>query len=116
MSTADCLFCKIVTGDVPGDRVLESDRSLAFRDIDPQAPTHVLVVPKDHHANLAAVAVDDPQSATDLLQTVARVADQEGLAGDGYRVVANTGTHGQQSVDHVHLHVIGGRQLQWPPG
>lgn len=115
MST-DCLFCKIVVGEVPGDVVVESDRSLAFRDIDPQAPTHVLVVPRDHHRNLDAVAVDDPAAATDLLQTVAKVAEQEGLAEDGYRVVANTGEHGQQSVDHVHLHVIGGRQLQWPPG
>ncbi|SNC72389.1 histidine triad (HIT) family protein [Kytococcus aerolatus] len=112
----DCLFCQIVTGSIPNDTVVETERVLAFRDIQPQAPTHVLVIPKDHHATLAAVAVDDPQLASELLAVVPQVASAEGLEVDGYRVVANTGTHGQQTVHHVHLHVLGGRQLQWPPG
>jgi histidine triad (HIT) family protein len=95
--------------------VLETDRVLAFRDIDGQAPTHVLVVPRDHHADVAAVADADPALLGEVLQAAVAVARQEGLDG-GYRLVANTGADGGQSVHHLHVHVLGGRRLSWPPG
>ena len=112
---SDCLFCRIVAGEIPSDVVLETDRVLAFRDVDPQAPTHVLVVPREHHADVAAVADADPTLLADVLQTAVAVARQEGLDG-GYRLVANTGDDGGQSVHHLHVHVLGGRRLSWPPG
>lgn len=111
----DCLFCKIVAGDIPGDVVHETETTLAFRDIEPQAPTHVLVIPRSHHPNVAALAAKDPDTAVDLLNAVAAVADQEGL-GDGYRLVFNTGAQAHQTVFHVHAHVLGGRTFGWPPG
>ncbi len=113
--TADCLFCSFVSKDIETDVVLETDWSLAFRDIAPQAPSHVLVVPKDHHATVADLAVADTEALTDLFRTVSSVAEQEGLDG-GYRVVFNTGADALQSVLHVHAHVIGGRTMEWPPG
>jgi histidine triad (HIT) family protein len=117
----DCLFCRMVTGEIPADVVYRTDRVLAFRDINPQAPTHVLVIPQDHHRNVGALASADPGLLGELVSAAARVAEQEGLiAGDtaepGYRVVTNTGPQAGQSVDHVHLHVLGGRDLGWPPG
>ena len=99
---ADCLFCKIVTGDIPAELVAESGRAIAFRDINPQAPTHVLVIPRDHHRDLAALAH--------------QVAEAEGITPGGYRVVFNTGPRAGQTVFHVHAHVLGGRDLTWPPG
>ena len=111
----DCLFCKIVAGDIPGDVVHETATTLAFRDIEPQAPTHVLVIPRNHHPNVAALAAKEPDTAVDLLNAVAAVADQEGL-GDGYRLVFNTGAQAHQTVFHVHAHVLGGRAFGWPPG
>jgi len=109
-----CLFCRIVTGQIPADVVLETPRTLAFRDISPQAPVHVLVVPKEHHRDLGALAEADPGLAAALLSSLGAVAAQEGL--DHYRVVFNTGTEAGQSVFHVHGHVLGGRPLGWPPG
>ncbi|MCZ2804722.1 HIT domain-containing protein [Modestobacter sp. VKM Ac-2983] len=119
--TSDCLFCRMVTGDIRPDVVRETDRTLAFRDIDPQAPTHVLVVPKEHHATLGALAEADPGLTAELVAAAHAVAVQEGLVTaevpePGYRVVANTGPQAGQSVHHVHLHVLGGRGLGWPPG
>jgi histidine triad (HIT) family protein len=111
----DCLFCKIVSGDIPADVVHATDTTVAFRDIEPQAPTHVLVVPRSHHANAADVAAVEPQVAVDMLGTAAAVAAQEGL-GDGYRLVYNTGRAAHQTVFHAHLHVLGGRPMGWPPG
>jgi histidine triad (HIT) family protein len=113
---ADCLFCKIVAGDVPADRVAESSRTIAFRDINPQAPTHVLVIPKDHHSDLAALARSDAGLLAEVAVQAARVAEAEGLADSGYRVVFNTGPEAGQTVFHVHAHVLGGRRLAWPPG
>ena len=111
----DCLFCRIVAGEVPATVVAETGRTLAFRDVAPQAPTHVLVVPREHHADVAAVAEADPTLLVDVLHSAVAVARQEGLDG-GYRLVANTGSDGGQTVQHLHVHVLGGRAMSWPPG
>lgn len=111
----DCLFCKIVAGEIEAARVGESDRVLAFRDIAPQAPTHVLVVPKAHYPNLAALAKGESDLLAEVAGLAHQVAEDEGI-GDGYRVVFNTGLAAGQTVFHVHAHVLGGRQLAWPPG
>ena len=111
----DCLFCKIVAGDIPADVVHETSTTIAFRDIEPQAPVHVLVIPRSHHRDAASLAAEEPGAAVDLLNAVAAVAEQEGLA-DGYRLVFNTGRDGNQLVPHVHAHVLGGRRMGWPPG
>jgi len=110
----DCLFCTIVAGEVPADVVTSTDTAVAFRDIAPQAPTHVLVVPRVHQPNVAALAEHEPDALTDLVRTAAAVARQEGI--EDYRLVFNTGAGAGQSVFHVHLHLLGGRDLQWPPG
>ena len=115
MATDDCLFCKIVAGDIPADVVHETDTTLAFRDIEPQAPTHVLVIARNHHIDAAALAANEPDTAVDLLNAAGAVAEQEGL-GEGYRLVFNTGRAANQLVFHVHLHVLGGRTMGWPPG
>jgi histidine triad (HIT) family protein len=112
---SDCLFCRIVAGEVPADVVHETATTLAFRDVGPQAPVHVLVVPRAHHADMAAVVDADPALAGEVLAAAVAVARQEGLDG-GYRLVANTGDDGGQSVHHLHVHVLGGRSLGWPPG
>jgi histidine triad (HIT) family protein len=112
----DCLFCRISTGEIPADIVARSDRALAFRDIQPQAPVHVLVIPVDHHADVPSVVEADPSLASEMLALAAQVARQEGVAESGHRLVANTGLEGGQSVGHAHIHVLGGRPLGWPPG
>jgi histidine triad (HIT) family protein len=111
----DCLFCRMVAGEIPADVVHDDARTLAFRDINPKAPTHVLVVPKEHHADVGAAVTADPALVADVLATAAAVARAEGLDG-GYRVVANTGDDGGQTVHHLHVHVLGGRAMSWPPG
>ena len=115
-SVPECLFCRIVSGGVPASQVLESPRTLSFRDISPQAPTHVLVIPKDHYPDLAALAAADGSLLTELVNQAAEVARAEGISGRGYRVVFNTGADAGQAVPHVHAHVLGGRGLGWPPG
>jgi histidine triad (HIT) family protein len=117
---SDCLFCGMVAGDVPADVVLESDRVLAFRDINPQAPTHVLVIPKEHHPTVGALAEADPALLGEVVAATAAVARQEGLISadadePGYRLVTNTGPQAGQTVHHVHLHVLGGQGMGWPP-
>ena len=117
----DCLFCRMVSGEIPADVVHETDRVLAFRDINPQAPTHVLVIPKDHHPTAGALAAADAGLLGDVVSAAHTVAAQEGLVDDGgaepgYRIVTNTGSHSGQTVHHVHLHVLGGRRMGWPPG
>ncbi|HEU5027671.1 histidine triad nucleotide-binding protein [Actinomadura montaniterrae] len=112
----DCLFCKIVSGDVPAKVVRDSARVMAFRDINPQAPTHVLVIPKDHHPTAAELAAADPELLAEVLGEAHRVAVDEGIDGTGYRIVFNTGAQAGQTVFHVHAHVLGGRGLNWPPG
>ncbi|GAB3674732.1 histidine triad nucleotide-binding protein [Actinocorallia lasiicapitis] len=111
----DCLFCKIINGDVPAERVLESEHALAFRDINPAAPVHVLVVPKAHYANLAELGAD-PVATAAVATLAGEVAQAEGVAETGYRVVFNTGRDASQTVFHVHAHVLGGRGFDWPPG
>ena len=115
MSDTDCLFCRFVAGNPTPDVVHESATTLAFRDINPQAPTHVLVVPKEHHRDAAALAAAAPGVMADLVGAAAAVAASEGL-GEGYRLVLNTGEKAGQTVFHVHLHLLGGRAMQWPPG
>jgi histidine triad (HIT) family protein len=113
---SDCLFCAIAVGDIPADLVHTDDEIVAFRDITPQAPVHVLVIPREHHANAAALADADAGLAGRLLAVAGRIAEQEGIADSGYRLVTNTGEGAGQSVPHVHVHVLGGRDLTWPPG
>ncbi len=112
----DCLFCQIAAGQVPATRVLDSDRTIAFRDINPQAPSHVLVITRDHYPSLAAVAQAGGGLLDELASQAHRVAAAEGIDESGYRVVFNTGAQAGQTVDHVHAHVLGGRALSWPPG
>jgi histidine triad (HIT) family protein len=116
MADSGCLFCGIVAGDVPATVVRESEHTVAFRDIDPQAPTHVLVIPREHHTNAAELAAASPQVLAELVREAAEVAASEGVAESGYRLVLNTGTGAGQSVFHVHAHLLGGRRLAWPPG
>jgi histidine triad (HIT) family protein len=113
---AECLFCAIVAGDIPSTQVLQTDRILAFRDIDPQAPTHVLIIPKAHYPDVAALASADAALLGEVIDAAQRVAAAEGVAEAGYRVVFNTGVQAGQTVPHVHGHVLGGRSLSWPPG
>ena len=114
-STDPCLFCQIIAREIPADVVHETDTTLAFRDIQPQAPTHVLVIPKLHEPDIAALAAADQEATVDLFRAVAAVAAQEGVE-SGYRGVFNTGARAQQSVFHAHVHVLGGRDMTWPPG
>ena len=113
---ADCLFCAIVAGEIPATTVLETDRILAFRDINPQAPTHVLVIPKAHYPDVAALAAADAALLGDVISAAEQVAAAEGVDETGYRVVFNTGAQAGQTVPHVHGHVLGGRAFTWPPG
>ena len=109
-----CLFCRIARGEIPSNKVAETDDAMAFRDIDPKAPTHILVIPREHVASLAE-ASDSAMLGT-LMSLAASIARTEGLDSSGYRVVVNTGRDGGQTVDHLHLHVLGGRHMTWPPG
>lgn len=115
-SDASCLFCQIVTGDIPATVVHQTDRVVAFRDVNPQAPVHVLVVPREHHRDAGSLGAADPELAGAVLEAAAVVADLEGVSDSGYRVVLNTGSGAGQTVFHVHAHVLGGRPLLWPPG
>ncbi len=113
--TTDCLFCKIVAGSIPAKRVYEDELILAFTDIHPQAPVHVLVIPKEHIQSIAHATTEHAALLGYLLGNATRIAEEQHLDG-GYRIVINTGKDGGQTVDHLHLHVLGGRQMTWPPG
>jgi histidine triad (HIT) family protein len=113
---ADCLFCQIAAHEIPTQIVTEDDQVIAFRDINPQGPVHLLVIPKRHIANVAAAQADDEALLGHLLRVGAQVATAEGVAESGYRLVFNRGPHAGEAVPHLHLHVIGGRPLGWPPG
>jgi histidine triad (HIT) family protein len=110
-----CLFCRIIAGEIPSKMVFEDDLTYAFRDINPQAPTHVLVVPRKHIASLAEATAEDEGLLGYLHLIAARIAISEEL-GNGFRTVINTGADGGQTVDHLHVHLLGGRSLHWPPG
>ncbi len=110
----DCLFCKMVRGDIKPNTVYQDDHVLAFRDINPQAPVHILIIPKIHVATLNDL--DDSFLASQLLQTAVKLAEQEGMSEDGYRTVINCNNKGGQEVYHLHMHLLGGRQMSWPPG
>ena len=112
----DCLFCKIIAGDIPSDKLYEDDYVYAFRDIAPQAPTHFLVIPKQHIATLNDTQAEQAELLGRITLTAAKLAGELGLAEDGYRVAMNCNEHGGQTVYHIHMHVLGGRQMDWPPG
>ncbi|MGZ8096682.1 MAG: histidine triad nucleotide-binding protein [Methylosarcina sp.] len=110
----NCLFCKMIAGEIKPDTVYEDETVLAFRDINPQAPIHILIIPKRHIATLNEM--DDPLLAGHLLETAVQLARKEGIAEEGYRTLFNCNSHGGQAVYHLHLHLLGGRPMHWPPG
>jgi histidine triad (HIT) family protein len=112
----ECLFCRIVAGDVPAEVVATTERTVAFRDVAPKAPTHVLVVPKEHVVSAAEVGPEHAEVVAELLTTARSVAQAEGVAERGYRLVLNVGDDALNSVPHLHVHVLGGRRMGWPPG
>ncbi|HIG79292.1 MAG TPA: histidine triad nucleotide-binding protein [Cycloclasticus sp.] len=113
---SDCLFCKMVNGEIAPDIVYENEAVLAFRDINPRAPTHVLVIPKKHIPTLADMTDEDTVLMGEIMQAAKKVAEQEGIAESGYRAVFNCKQDSGQEVYHIHLHLLGGRSMQWPPG
>jgi histidine triad (HIT) family protein len=112
----DCLFCRIVAGEIPSDVVEDSQQTYAFRDINPGAPVHVLVVPRRHVKDAASLRPEDGDLLAEMVTTAQRVAEHEGIAGSGYRLVFNVGRDSLNEIPHLHLHVLGGRRLGWPPG
>ena len=112
----DCLFCKIANGTIPAGIVFEDKEIMAFRDINPQAPTHVLIIPKRHIATLNDINEQDQQLLGRMIVAAKKIAFEEGLTDAGYRLVFNVNSDGGQEVDHIHLHILGGRQMTWPPG
>jgi histidine triad (HIT) family protein len=113
---ADCLFCKIVNREIPASIVYEDERMLAFNDINPQGPTHVLVIPKRHIASLNQLTPDDDATIGEVVRRATAIAKERGVSVSGFRTVFNTNADGGQTVNHIHLHVIGGRRMTWPPG
>jgi histidine triad (HIT) family protein len=116
MSDPSCIFCKIATREIPADIVRESDRVVAFRDLDPKAPTHILLIPKEHIVSLAEIEDVHGDVLADIAQAAAHLARAEGIADDGWRLVTNVGPNAGQSVFHLHFHLLGGRAMSWPPG
>lgn len=116
MSDPDCLFCRIAAGEIPADVVHDGERLMAFRDIDPQSPVHILVIPKDHVASLAAAEVGQRDLLGEILLLARELAVAEDVADAGFRTVINTGRDGGQAVGHLHLHLLAGRSMGWPPG
>lgn len=113
---SDCIFCRIADGEIPATVVRQDEHTVAFRDLDPKAPSHVLVIPRKHIASINDIAEDDAAVMGALLIAARDVAASEGIAEIGYRLVVNTGAAANQTVHHVHLHVMGGRDMRWPPG
>jgi histidine triad (HIT) family protein len=116
MSQENCIFCRIIAGDIPSKKVFEDDSCMAFHDVSPQAPTHILIIPREHFASLAEAGEQHKETLGHLLLTGAEIARQEGFSNDGYRVVINTGENGGQTVFHLHVHLLGGRHFIFPPG
>ncbi len=113
---SDCLFCGIVAGTVPATMVRRDDDVVAFRDVNPQAPTHILVIPTEHVGSAAELTPAHDRTWARLLHAAQAIAESENLEADGYRLVVNVGRNGGQTVDHLHIHLLGGRQMTWPPG
>ena len=111
---SDCLFCKIIAGEIPSSKVYEDDLCLAFNDIDPKAPTHFLVIPKAHISSVSAVSAENSAVVAHIFEVIAKVTREQGI--ESYRVVSNIGEQAGQSVFHLHFHVLGGRDMTWPPG
>ncbi|MCK9221605.1 MAG: histidine triad nucleotide-binding protein [Limnochordia bacterium] len=111
-----CLFCKIATGQVPADKVYEDELVVAFKDINPQAPVHLLIIPRKHIPSVTEIKEDDLTLVGHIHHVAAKLAEEQGIAKDGYRIVTNCGEQGGQTVLHVHFHLLGGRSLGWPPG
>jgi histidine triad (HIT) family protein len=116
MNSDSCLFCRIVTGEIPSSKVFEDDVSIAFNDISPQAPTHILIIPREHLASLDTADEKQKELLGHLLLNAAEIARRKGFAENGYRIVINTNDHGGQTVFHLHVHLLGGRQFIFPPG
>ena len=112
----DCLFCKIIAGDIPSAKVYEDDKVYAFRDIEPQAPVHILIIPKEHIASANKLTEENASIVGHIFAVAAKIAKAEGIAENGYRIVNNCGNDGGQTVKHLHFHMLGGRSLTWPPG
>lgn len=112
----DCLFCKIISGEIPSAKVYEDELVYAFRDIEPQAPVHILIIPKEHIASANELNEENCAVAGHIFKVAAQIAKSEGIADDGYRIVNNCGKNGGQTVGHLHFHMLGGRPLAWPPG
>jgi histidine triad (HIT) family protein len=113
---ADCIFCRIAGHEIPANAVYEDDELFAFHDLNPQAPVHVLIIPKQHINNIAGATDSDAALLGKIVLAANRIAAELGVADSGYRIVANVGAHGGQTVGHLHLHLLGGRHLAWPPG
>jgi histidine triad (HIT) family protein len=113
---SDCLFCKIIAGEVPSQPAAESERAYAFYDIAPQAPVHVLIIPREHITSADEVAASHDGIIDEMVLLAQEVAQKEGIRESGYRLVMNVGVDGQMTVAHLHLHVLGGRRMEWPPG
>ena len=112
----NCIFCKIVKGEIPSEKVYEDEEILVFKDIQPAAPIHVVVIPKKHINNLNEINEEDSKIIGNIFISIKKVADKLGMSENGYRVVSNCGKDGGQTVEHIHFHLLGGRSLQWPPG
>jgi histidine triad (HIT) family protein len=116
MVDSSCMFCRIATGEIPADVVRESDRVMAFRDLNPQAPTHILLIPKEHVESMAELGDRHGDTLADIMQAATQLARAEGIAESGWRLVSNVGPDAGQSVFHLHFHLLGGRAMAWPPG
>jgi histidine triad (HIT) family protein len=113
---ADCIFCKIVNGEIPADRVYEDDKVIAFNDIEPQAPIHILIIPKEHIPSLNSIDESNNSIIGHIHYVITKIAKEKGIDQKGYRVVNNCGKEGGQTVSHLHFHLLGGRNMMWPPG
>lgn len=113
---ADCLFCKIIAGEIPSTKVYEDDYVLAFRDIEPQAPEHIIIIPKVHIASANEITAENSNVIGKIFEVASKIAKDLGFSENGYRIVNNCGEDGGQTVGHIHFHLLGGRNLQWPPG
>ena len=116
MVDSACIFCRIAAGEIPADVVRESDRVVAFRDLNPQAPTHILLIPKEHVESIADIADEHAGTLSDIMEAATQLARAEGIAETGWRLVTNVGPDAGQSVFHLHFHLLGGRAMEWPPG